>query len=132
MDMFADDWLYVTGYETWYKWTGTHWKKDDSREMREQLQTLMGNMNSKASILLQGAIARLAGSAPNDSGKSEINQLRSYVSATKRTNARLVSVETMARDKRATAAGDLDVSDVLNLRNGTLDLSTIGLLSKLV
>ena len=30
-DAYGDKWMYVTGYEMWYRWQGTHWCKDDRK-----------------------------------------------------------------------------------------------------
>lgn len=119
MDLFGDKWLYVTGYECWYQWTGTHWAKDESLAIQRQIQQLMDEMNQAAKFGLVAAKA--------DHRQEDEKLHRCYVQATKRTRSRIASVEGMAQAQRATAAGQLDAGNVLNLRNGTLDLDTITL-----
>ena len=52
---------------------------------------------------------------------------KAYIGATKRTNGRVVSVESMAQAQRAVAVDQLDAGNNLNLRNGTLCLDTLAL-----
>ncbi len=133
MDLFAEDWLYVTGYEAWYKWTGTHWAKNECQGIHKQIQALMDAMNREATK--QMLDAAVTAKAARDAGdiiaaelaEKEAGKYRAYTGATKRSRARVSSVETMAQAQRATAGGDLDAGNVLNLRNGTLCLDTITL-----
>lgn len=131
LDLYGDTWLYVTGYESWYRWTGTHWAKDDCLSIFAQIQVLMDAMNRAAKDLLRKAYADLGDrdipKEEKEEIKSEAEQLRAYVNATKRSKSRVASVEGMAQAKRATAAGLLDNGNVLNLHNGTLCLDTITL-----
>lgn len=119
LDLWGDDWLYVTGYEAWYKWTGTHWEKDECQAILKQIQHLMDAMNQAAKTEAQAA------KAARDEEAEKV--WRCYIQATKRTRGRIASVEGMAQAQRATAAGMLDAGNVLNLRNGTLELDTITL-----
>lgn len=131
LDLYGDTWLYVTGYESWYKWTGTHWAKDECLSILAQIQALMDAMNKAARDLLHDTFADLADPNISEDEKKEaakdIELYKAYINATKRTKARVASVEGMAQAKRAAAAGMLDAGNVLNLRNGTLDLDTITL-----
>jgi putative DNA primase/helicase len=131
LDLYGESWLYVTGYEAWYRWTGTHWSKDECLSIFAQVQTLMDAMNKAAKNLLSKAYADMGDPNLNKEEKEDIKdeaeQLKAYVNATKRTRARVASVEGMAQAKRATAACRLDAGNVLNLRNGTLDLDAITL-----
>src|SRR5690606_13045346 len=47
-----------------------------------------------------------------------------YISATKRSRSRIASIETMAQAHQAVSAACLDVGNLLNCNNGTLDLDT--------
>ena len=131
LDLYGDTWLYVTGYDSWYRWRGTHWAKDECLSIFAQIQTLMDAMNKAAKDLLRKAYADLCDpdipQEEKESIKSEAEQLKAYVNATKRSKSRVASVEGMAQSRRAVAAGMLDAGNVLNLRNGTLCLDAITL-----
>ena len=117
--LHGDGWLFVTGYKSWYQRQGTHWQKDERRGVERQLQQLLNNMNREAKAQLRAATA----------AKDEelVKVLKAYVGATKRTKGRIASVESMAQAQRAVGAAELDSGNVLNLRNGTLDLDTLEL-----
>ena len=119
--LYGDDWLYVAGFERWFKFSGKHWQKDDCQELQAQIQTLLDRMN-------RAAIAELQ-SIEGDDGKAKAQRakLREYVNATKRSRNRIASIEAMAQAHRAVAPARLDASNTLNLSNGTLDLETITL-----
>lgn len=129
LDLYGDNWLYVTGYEAWYKWTGTHWAKDECLAIHAQIQALMDAMNRTAKAMIATLMADIKAAAGIASAEqqAELTVLKCYVGATKRTKARVASVEGMAQAHRATAAGMLDAGNVLNLRNGTLCIDTIAL-----
>jgi hypothetical protein len=45
----GDQWLYVTGLDDWYRWTGTHWEADPGGySLRAEIQDLMTFMNREA------------------------------------------------------------------------------------
>lgn len=118
--LHGDEWIYATGFEQWHAYTGTHWQADaGGYTLRAQIVTLMDMLNSTART--QRTAADKAGD------KEEVKRLTSYVDATKRTAARVASVEGLARLRRYVAADALDAADVLNLANGALDLGTLTL-----
>ena len=120
-EWYGDNWLYVAGFEAWYYWTGTHWEKDEAQRLYKQVQDLMHAMN-------QAAIAEMQAITGNDDkAKAQRARIREYVNATKRSRNRVASVEGMAQAHRAIAADQLDTANVLNLKNGTLDLDTLTL-----
>lgn len=131
MDLFSHDWLYVTGYEAWHRWTGTHWARNECQGIQKQVQALMDAMNKAARDMIQDAFADISDPNTSDDEKKElakeIEQLKAYLAATKRTKARVASVEGMAQAQRAVAAEMLDSGNALNLRNGTLCLDTLTL-----
>ena len=103
MDLFADEWLYVTGYEVWYKWAGTHWAKDESLRIQKQIQALMDAMNKAARDGMLDAYADLKNATtPEDEKRllKAIEVYKGYIGATKRTKGRVVSVESMAQAQR--------------------------------
>ncbi|MCB0079769.1 MAG: hypothetical protein KDE47_02505 [Caldilineaceae bacterium] len=130
-EMYGDDWLYVSGYETWYQWTGTHWGRDECQGIHKQIQDLMDTMNRTAKSLLAEAVEEMEQLDNTDPRLAELTELaktlKAYIGATKRTKSRVASVEGMAQAHRATPAGQLDAGNVLNLRNGTLDLDSLEL-----
>lgn len=121
LELYGNDWLYVAGFESWFKWNGKRWQKDNCQELQAQIQTLLDQMN-------RAAIAELQ-SIEGDDGKAKAQRarLREYVNATKRSRNRIASIEAMAQAHRAIAPTMLDSSNTLNLNNGTLDLETIAL-----
>jgi putative DNA primase/helicase len=119
LDLYGNNWLYVTGYETWHQWAGTHWKKDECQNIQHQIQDLMDIMNQLAKTGLSNAI--------KVNNKVEEKIYESYVRATKRTKTKVNSVEGMAQAQRAVSVKMLDMNNVLNLHNGTLDLETLAL-----
>ncbi len=123
-DVCGDDWIYVTGFEAWYAWTGTHYKLDDCQRLQRQIQTLLDKMNRIAN----DELAALSGEDDNDEAiKAQKTKLRAYIAATTRTRNRVASIEVMAQAHRAVAADRLNTLNVLNLKNGTLDLNTLTL-----
>ena len=127
LDLYGDNWLYVTGYDSWYRWAGTHWAKDECLSIFAQIQTLMDAMNRAAKTMITDMMADIKAAGGASAEQQELAMLKCYVGATKRTRARVASVEGMAQARRAVAAGMLDAGNVLNLRNGTLDLDAITL-----
>lgn len=134
-DLYCDQWIYVTGYESWYRWAGTHWAKDERQGIQRQIEALMDAMNKAASDELKALVHNInnvnimdvmnKAASDDDDDKAERAFLKAMIAATKRSRARVASVETMAQARLAVAAGTLDAGNVLNLRNGTLDLDTI-------
>ena len=117
-DLHGDEWIYATGFEQWHFYAGTHWQADaGGYALRAQIVALMDKMNEAARTL------RTAAEHAGD--KAEVKRLTAYVDATKRTAARVASVEGLARLRCYVAADDLDAADVLNLANGVLDLGTL-------
>lgn len=116
-DTVSNEWVYVTGYDTWYGWAGTHWQIDDMLEVHYQIEEMIAAMNEQA----REAVAK----AKKDGDEEKAKAFRAYINATKRSKSRVGSVEGMARAKRTRAASHLDTGNVLNLANGTLDLDTL-------
>lgn len=119
----SDEWLYATGYETWYHWTGTHWGADKQQQIHGEMQRLMDAMNNAARDEL--ALLPTPPAKGNDPDAAERATFKAMIQATKRSQARVNSVATMAQAHRATPADSLDQGNILNLRNGTLDLNTL-------
>lgn len=116
-DLYSAGWMFVTGYDVWYRWQGTHWAKDEHQALQRQIETLMDAMN-------RAAAAELAAAGDDDEDKKFLVAMRA---ATKRSRARVASVEGMAQARCAVRAADLDAGNALNLRNGVLDLDSITL-----
>lgn len=110
-DIYGADRLFVAGFEQWYAWTGTHWQKQAGYAVKAEIQDLLDALNRKARDLRKNA--------PTD---TQAKVLDPYVSATKRTRARVDSVEGLARNALWVEADRLDSASLLNLANGALDL----------
>lgn len=126
LELKGDDWLYVTGWEHWYRWTGTHWELDQCQRLQKQLQRLMDAMNKTATDeLIRAKQAEQAEDKKTGDGLARF--WREWVAATKRSKNRVASVEGLAQAHRAIAADQLNTLNALNLKNGTLDLDTLEL-----
>jgi P4 family phage/plasmid primase-like protien len=121
LEHFAHNWLFVVGYDEWFQWAGTHWRKDESQQIAKEIQELTDAIN-------KAARSRLAELPPkegkDDPNVDERNALNAKIGATKRSAARINSVEKMAQSQRAIPSAILDRGNVMNLLNGTLDLDT--------
>lgn len=130
-DLYADDWLYVTGQEFWFRWTGQYWRKDESQALQLQIQGLADEMNRQA---LQAAgearqSKRTAKKAENEDALLAAAVLAEHAgalaAATKRSRGRIESVAGLAQAWRSAPAATMDAANLLNLSNGTLDLDTL-------
>ncbi|MCB9150202.1 MAG: hypothetical protein H6641_15710 [Caldilineaceae bacterium] len=115
-DLYGANWLFVTGYDCWFYWNSTHWQKDEQRALQRQIEALLDAMNQAARAELAAAKA-----ARDDDA---VAMLKCYVGATKRSKSRVASVVGMAEARRAVPADILNSGNVLNLKNGLLDLTT--------
>ena len=127
---YGEKWRYVTGYEIWRKWAETHWELDQDRGIPAQIQDLTDALNRLARKESDRIDALNQGiRATNKANKTEaaeiFNAAKPYVAATKRSAARVRSVVYMAENKQATSAERWDQGNILNLKNGVLDLDTL-------
>ena len=129
---YGQTWRYVTGYEIWRKWAETHWELDQDRAVESQVQALTKKLND----LARGESDRIDAEngqirAANKKNKTEdaeiFNGAKQYIMATKRSAARVRSVVYLAENQRATSAERWDQGNILNLKNGVLDLDTLKL-----
>lgn len=140
-------WMFITGYETWHSWAGTHWQADEEQTIHWEIQGLMDRFNREAREAKRAAlrVIRAArpdlanGKLPKDdpvaAGLAKLEAMQkekaafyeSYIAATRRSKARVASVEGMAQAHYAVAGGRLNQGNVLNLANGTLDLDRLEL-----
>lgn len=115
-------WLYAAGFETWYRWTSTHWQPDPGGyTLAAELERLLNAWRRAATVHKNAATMK------EETQKEEVQRWAAYVAAGRRTRARVASIEGMARARRVVAPDSLDAADVLNLANGTLDLNTLKL-----
>lgn len=121
-DLCGDEWIYVTGLESWFYRVKTHYELDRCQRLQKQIQTLLDKMNQIA----RDELAALGGD-DSDAAKAMREKIKAYISATTRTRHRVASIEGMAQAQRAVAADRLNTLNVLNLKNGTLDLDTLTL-----
>lgn len=112
LDLYGRLWLYAAGFEQWYTWIGTHWQPVEQYAIHAQIMALLDTMNQQARLFLKGK------------GKIQPQmEIKPYLTATRRTGGRVASIERMARALRFTEADSLDSAGLLNLTNGTVDLS---------
>ncbi len=110
------DWIHVTGPE-WLHWEKNHWAiGEDSKAISAEIQALMRTMNDLAEYKLE--------EAQNSKDKAGIEKAAAYLAATKRTSARVSSVEKMAQAQRSVKIDRLDGGgNLLNFANCTYDLN---------
>ncbi len=127
---YAEQWRYVMGYKIWRKWAETHWETDQVRGVPAQIQDLSDKLNKLAraesdriDALNQGI--RATNKANGTEAAEIFNAAKPYISATKRSAARVRSVEYMAENNQATSPDQWDRGNLLNLQNGVLDLDTL-------
>lgn len=130
-DLYADAWLYVTGQERWYAWTGQYWKRDEAQALQLQIQALADEMNRQAMQAAGEArqSKRTAKKAENEDALLAAALLAEHAgalaAATKRSRGRIESVAGLAQAWRSAPAATMDATNALNLSNGTLDLDTL-------
>jgi putative DNA primase/helicase len=109
LDVYGPSALWATGFDEWLIWNGRYWERDCELIIEGQIISILDAFNQQARDLARDARDKLAGA---------------FVTATKRTKARVASVEGMARAMRTVLGDKLDSNALLNLRNCTLELGT--------
>lgn len=143
LDYYGDEWMFVVGPDKWYYWNNTHWAEDTHLSIRKQMVDLMDYMNLQCADLMRTAPGKIrsisakyaaAGLDIPDTALKEIERIKSDAgaaktmhAATKRSSARLSSVEAMSRPKRGVAVNRINVDESLNLANGALSLKSLEL-----
>lgn len=113
LDIHKEKCMYVPDYAEWYTWSGKNWEQDKKNHIKLSIILLIAAMNDEARSKLKAAVS--------DEDKK---MWQHYVGATKRTDARVSSVERMARLFCSVESSQLDGMELLNLQNGTLNLET--------
>lgn len=112
LELYGAGWQFAAGFEQWLQWGVTHWEEDLGYCIQAQIQNLLDVMNRQARALRQ-----------NEDDSEKRKRLDACVNATKRTKGRVASVEGMARNALWIPGDKLNSVDVLNLANGTYDLT---------
>lgn len=143
LDSYGDDWIYIVGPDAWHQWENTHWEEDKELNIKELITDMMDSMNRRCSEIMKDA----PGKIKNISGKyaaasleipdaaiKEIERIKADADiakamkmATRRSGARVGSVESMSRNKRAVATSKMNIDDSLNMANGVLSLRSLEL-----
>lgn len=110
LDHYADNWRFFLTTGTWHTWTGSYWQPDQVGSVAVEIQTLLLLMNDEAHLKLAQC-----------TDKEEQKIWRSYIGITRRTSARVNSIENMLKPHITV---DASPNNKLNLSNGTLDLDT--------
>lgn len=143
LDLHGDDWLFVVGPDKWHYWNHTHWAEDSQLSIKKQIIDLMNTMNLACIDLMKTAPGKVrsisakyadAGLDIPDTALKEIERIKTEAgtaktmhAATKRSSARLSSVEAMGRPKRGVAVNRINIDESLNLANGALSLKSLEL-----
>ncbi len=127
-DACKDDWIYFHGYNRWHQWSGTHWELDKKRDIEETVNDLLDWMNRGAATFLQKIEES---SARGEVTKKDLEQqahARKMHNAAKYSKSRASSVLERFKNQQARASEDIGQENLLNLKNGILDLETLSLL----
>ena len=143
LEMHGNDWMYVVGPDEWYYWNKTHWALDARLSIKKQIVDLMDAMNLQCAELMKRAPERIrsisakyaaAGLDIPDTAIKEVERIKGEAGAaktmhgaTKRSSARLSSIESMSRPKRGVSVSSINMDESLNLANGTLSLKSLEL-----
>lgn len=119
---YGHDWIFVAGHDQWAHWVGTHWEMDQTAAFNRSIEDLLSRMNMAAEEKLKAAYG-----LPDDEHKAAIEKAKAYGAATRRTAARIASIQRMAANRRIARSAKLNTLNVLNFKNGTLGLNTITL-----
>lgn len=118
-DLYGKQRLYAVGFNAWFVWDKTNWRKDEDMAVKKEIEALIDAMNYKAREKYKEAKA--------DDDKEGMRLYNGYISATRRTSNRVSSVDGMAQARCAVRSAILNTGNTLNLRNGVLDLDTLEL-----
>jgi putative DNA primase/helicase len=119
---YGHEWLYIAGYKRWAHWAGTHWEDQRTVQFERSIESLVSAMNLAAEEKLQECLG-----LPDEERKIAFKKATVYSNATRRTSGRISSVGSMAEKRRPAEGGKINAPNVLNFRNGTLDLDTLEL-----
>ena len=130
-DLYSHQWTFAPGWDVWLLWRSTHWQRDETLRIEAQVEMLLDEMNRAAAAAAGDAAADLEAMAKDDDGRddleAEVKRFRALVTATKRSKGRIESVSGMARNRLAVHSREFNVTNTLNLANGTLHLDTFEL-----
>lgn len=115
-ELYGTNRMFAVGFDEWFVWSITHWKKDKTLSVLTEIERLMDVMNRKAREGLASAVE-----------KEDKRFWGQYVNATNRSKSRVTSVEGMARGRCGFDSGEINGGNTLNLSNGVLDLTTLQL-----
>lgn len=144
LEYYGDDWLFVVGPDKWHWWAGSHWMIDEKLIVQSQIESLMDAMNKQCSGFINDApgkiktISEKYAKADLDIPEAAIREIeriktryeiaKTMHKATKRSSARISSVEIMARAKRGQSVNQMDTNESINLKNGVFNLRSLELL----
>lgn len=141
MDLYGEDWKYIVGPDKWRAWGETHWKIDENLSLPRQIIELLDVINLKCETeinqnkkLMRRLEALKQGAEADETAKIQIKKLKAQNEvwtnmqrSTKRTGARVSSIETLCQKVRAISVTALDKDDSLNVRNGVYSLAGLEL-----
>ncbi len=143
LDHYGDAWLFVVGPDKWHYWFNTHWMADDKLLVNGQIESLMDAMNQQCVAFIREAPGKIKAISEKyadadleipETAIREIERIKSKHAAakemhkaTKRSSARISSVEIMARSKRGQSVNRMDTNESINLKNGVFNLRSLEL-----
>jgi putative DNA primase/helicase len=128
LDTAGADWRFVAGFEKWYGWNGTHWAADETRRLRCDLGQMLDEVFEAKSAESQQMMSDAKALDPqSEEGKTATRDAKAAQAeayAWRKTDRRLNAVDNLCRDRRAVHTDYMGAKNLLNLANGTLDLTT--------
>jgi putative DNA primase/helicase len=128
LDTAGADWHFVTGFDRWHGWNGTHWAADETRRLRYDLGKLLDEVfeakSAEARQMMKDAGAIDAQSDEGKEARRDAKAAQAEAYAWRKTDRRLNAVDNLCRDRRAVHPDYMGAKNLLNLANGTLDLTT--------
>jgi len=128
LDTAGADWRFVTGFDRWHGWNGTHWAADETRRLRCDLGQLLDEVyeakSAEAAQMMSDAKALDPQSEEGKAATRDAKAAQAEAYAWRKTDRRLNAIDNLCRDRRAVHPDTMGAKNLLNLSNGTLDLTS--------
>lgn len=115
IELNEKNWFYVAPQFKFHQWAVTHWEPDNNLHHRCLIQKMMKQLHGEAE----------SGLAASTTDKQAQSLFKQYIKVASRDNRKVSSVASLVADHLSVDINDVNASNVLNLKNGTLDLDTL-------
>lgn len=113
----GESWIYVTGVERWYFWTGKHWNLDVERNAERDIIAFLTTVNTIAGEAVETA----------RKNKSKDDLAEAFFTLSKVSSTKVSGVLEIAKSLRSRSITTVNQGNLINLNNGTLNLDTFTL-----